>query len=124
MGKKKDSKQMIPHTWYKCLTHKVNYPIGETCPRCHKDLKQRQEEALKVNWEDVIPLEHKLDFLKYEQLYCRDEEHELYTYSGSDINIKEHLQTAVLEKRAKFLQLFITIIKGDNDVYQTDGGDR
>lgn len=97
-------------TWWYCAEHDIKYPKGVMCPRCAPEFEERQAAALKPHWKDVIPLGYQLDFMYAEQVYCRDEEHAFFSYTGEDVNQKEKLRTAVLEKRAEFLELYLKII--------------
>ena len=97
----------ITPMWYKCTEHDCTYPQGSMCPRCDNELQNRSGAALEICWEDVVPVDQRLDFIRNEELYCRDEEHAFRSYDGRDVNKKEQLRVAVLEKRAKFLQLFM-----------------
>lgn len=73
------------------------------------ELAERNKEALWIKWTDVVPLDLRLDYMREEQVYCRDEEYAFYTYRGDDANEKERLRTAVLEKRAEFLKMYSQI---------------
>lgn len=113
--------------WYRCSNHNISYPSGDLCPRCESEIQARQDKALAVNWKDVIPLDLHLDFMRDEQVYCRDEEHAFFTFSGRDLNKKEWLRTAVLEKRAEFLKMYALITIKINEeqlnVYKSKSGD-
>lgn len=100
--------------WYECKQHPrrpVRYPQGSLCPLCEPEFEKRQlAAALNPNWKDVIPIGYMLDFIATEHIYCRDEEHAFFSYTGKDANQKEKLRTEVLEKRAEFLELYTKII--------------
>ena len=103
-----------PSGWRKCFTHDVRYPSGAMCPHCDRELTLRAEEATAtLNWKEVVPLDRQLDFIRDEAVYCRDEEQELWSFRGSDPTDYKKLRIAVLEKRAEFLQLFMTIITSE-----------
>lgn len=103
---------MLGRRYHRCQEHKMIYPDGRMCPKCeHDQHKARQKAALVPDWNDLIPLDRRLEFIKTEAIYCRDEEQAFHSYNNYDVNTKEKLRTAVLEKRQEFLELFLRVLE-------------
>ena len=103
-----------------CTKHTTWLPRGRACPECVESLTLRQNVALILDWQDYIPHNRRLEFIKTEAIYCRDEEHAFNTCDKSDVNKLEELRTLVLEKRAEFLKIFRESLdseSGENNVY-------
>lgn len=118
--------------WLLCDKHesRAHYPKGAMCPKCAREFKQREAIALSKNWRELVPLDRTLDFIRTEAVYCRNEEEDFHSYrrrreqgarfDGSDANTLEDLRIKVLEKRAEFLQLYLTIINEEQkNVHQS-----
>lgn len=100
---------MISHKGAKyCTTHKMWLPKGRACPECNRKNTYRQAVATILDWQDYVPKnrEARLDYIKTEAIYCRDEEHAFNACDKNDVNKLEYLRTLVLEKRAEFLKLY------------------
>ena len=100
-------------TFHRCSEHKTPYPDGRMCPQCETEQKDRQKAALVPNWDNIIPLKRRLEFIKTEAIYCRDEERAFLDYNNYDVNTKEKLRTTVLEKRQEFLELFLRVLEDE-----------
>lgn len=72
-----------------------------------KNNEQRQANALKPNWRDLIPIHEIKDFLFCEHVYCKEEENNFYDCDESNVDKKEYLRTIILEKRKEFLMLWL-----------------
>ena len=97
-----------------CNKHNMLFFNGRPCSECKlEELEERQQAAKIPHWRDLIPLNKILDFLKAEELYCRDESQEFYNCEQNDKVRKETLRAIVLEKRQEFLQLFLQILKDE-----------